>query len=85
MSWISIARYIVALILTEIKLIWLMYVDQFFNRCIHTYDKNLPNPKFVPTSKVQNLKTFYDPGDLENEVEVKLMRAIKFCHCAPQI
>ena len=37
--------------LTEVKLIWLMYVGQVFSRSIYTHDKNLPNPKMTAFAK----------------------------------
>ena len=55
---------------------------------MYTYDKNLQNPniKFVPTAKVQNMKTFYDPGELENKIKVKLMTCNKgSCHYASYV
>ena len=42
--------------------------------------KNLPNPKMtMPPSKIPNVKNFYDPGDLENNVKVKLRICNKRC------
>ena len=39
--------------------------------------------QFVPPSRVPNIKTFYDPVDLENKVKVKLMTCSKrSCHYA---
>ena len=31
----------------------------------------------MPISNVQNVKSFYDPGDLENKVKVKLITCYK--------
>ena len=46
--------------------------------------ENLPNPKIaVCATKVPNVNTFYDHGDLENKVKVKLMSCNKrSCHNA---
>ena len=72
---ISLKISTIAVTFSEVKLIWLMYVGQVFNRYIYTHDENHPNPKMtlVPLSKVSNVKTFYDFGDLENKVKVKIV------------
>ena len=67
---------IAAVILRDVKLIWLIHVGLFFNRCIYIHNENLPN-QFVPLSKVSTVINFYNHGDLENTVMVKLMNAIK--------
>ena len=58
---------------------------QFFNTCIYTHDKNLLNPEmtFWVKFKVIDEKMFYDRGDLENMVKVKLTTCNKrFCQNA---
>ena len=41
-----------------------------------------PKWQFVPPLNVPNVKTCYDPGDLENKVKVKIMIYNKrSCHC----
>ena len=72
--------FLAAVTLTEVKLIWLMYVGLFFNRFINITDKNLPNQKMTVCATVKKFKckkSFSDCGDLENKVKVKLMKAIK--------
>ena len=74
-----------AVTLTEIKLIWLMHVEYFCNRCNCTPDKNLPNPEMTicVTLKVASVKNYNDHGDLENKVNVKLMTFNQMsCHNA---
>ena len=59
--------------LTEVKLIWLMYVD-CSSKDVSTHDENLLNQKVTVCAnyKSSNMKNFYNLGDLGNKVKVNL-------------
>ena len=80
--WFPLKMSIVTVTLAAVNLIWLMYVDWFFNQCIYNSDKNLRNPKVKVYVNFKSLKyEIWDPGDLENNVKVKLKTYTKnSCH-----
>ena len=48
-----------AVTLTDVKQIWLMYVGLFFNRCIFSHDKILPNPKMTIVRATLPMFTYF--------------------------
>ena len=66
--WFSWKISNAAMMLTKIKIIWLMYVKMLLNRCINAYNHKFPKPKMTVGT---TFEVSYDPGNLKNKANVK--------------